>query len=454
MKFLFKKAAVIALIVAFSMCTTTDENLVDPQVNAAELVFEKDNSFDTKSVPIKGQYIVTLKEGVLPSPTTFTKGLANSRQNYLNHIDRTLRNLKAKAKGADGFKFDTEKIQSVFNFAFDGFVVNLTDEEVAELLKDKRVKSIEQDRLVTLAPPPGKGPGNGGGGGDGGGGGSNSQQVPYGIARVGGFADGTGKTAWVIDSGIDLDHPDLVVDVARSISFTGDNDPNDGNGHGTHVAGTIAAVDNSIGVVGVAAGASVVSVKVLGNDGSGQFSWTVQALDYVAAVGNVGDVANMSLGPSSRFTDSATDNATAGLGATGVRVTIAAGNSYDDCAFYSPARTNHPNVFTISGIGEQDVIYWSSNYGSPVDYAAPGVDVLSTVPGGYDTFSGTSMAAPHAAGVILLGSYTSDGVRLGGYFQTKGRRLTGNYSPTNIYGSKSVYRDDPDGVDDPIIVRN
>ena len=453
MKKLLKFLAFIAISAMFTYCTTGDENLIDPEINAADLVFEKNNSFDAKSTPIKGQYIVTLKKGVLPSPTTFSKSdRTNSKQNYLNHIDNVLKDLKAKAKGADGFKFDTEKIQSVFNFAFDGFVVNLTDAELSELLKDKRVKSIEQDRLVTLAPPPGKGPGNGGG--DDGGGGSTSQQVPYGITRVGGFADGTGKTAWVIDSGIDLDHPDLNVDVSRSISFTGDNDPNDGNGHGTHVAGTIAAVDNNIGVVGVAAGASVVSVKVLGNDGSGQFSWTVQALDYVAAVGNAGDVANMSLGPSSRFTDSATDNATAGLGATGVRVTIAAGNSYDDCAFYSPARTNHPNVFTISGIGEQDVVYWSSNYGSPVDYAAPGVDVLSTVPGGYDTFSGTSMAAPHAAGVILLGSYTSDGVRLGGYFETQGRRLTGNYSPTNIYGSKSVYREDPDGVDDPIIVRN
>ena len=454
MKNLLKFSVCVAITAMFTYCTTGDENLIDSDINAADLVFEKNNSFDAKSTPIKGQYIVTLKKGVLPSPSTFNKNdKANSKQNYLNHIDNVLKDLKTKAKGADGFTFDTEKIQSVFNFAFDGFVVNLTDDELSELLKDKRVQSVEQDRLVTLAPPPGKGPGNGGGGDDGGGG-SNSQQVPYGIARVGGFADGTGKTAWVIDSGIDLDHPDLVVDVARSISFTGDNDPNDGNGHGTHVAGTIAAVDNSIGVVGVAAGASVVSVKVLGNDGSGQFSWTVQALDYVAAVGNAGDVANMSLGPSSRFTDSATDNATAGLGATGVRVTIAAGNSFDDSAFYSPARTNHPNVFTISGIGEQDVVYWSSNYGSPVDYAAPGVDVLSTVPGGYDTFSGTSMAAPHAAGVILLGSYTSDGVRLGGYFETKGRRLTGNYSPTNIYGSKSIYREDPDGVDDPIIVRN
>lgn len=450
MKNNLKKAAFLLTMSMLTMCTTEDTQLTDPQVNAGDLVFEKNNSYKAESSPIKGQYIVTLNKGVLPSPTTFSKGKQNPKEAYLNHINNTLNGLKAQAKGSQGFNFDSNKIKSVFNFAFDGFVAELTENEVSELLKDKRVKSVEQDRLVTLAPPPGKGPGKD----DGGGGGSSGQEIPYGIARVGGFADGTGKTAWVIDSGIDLDHPDLNVDTSRSISFTGDNDPDDGNGHGTHVAGTIAAIDNNIGVVGVAANATVVSVKVLGNDGTGDFSWTVQALDYVAAVGSPGDVANMSLGPQSRFTDSATDNATAGLGATGVNVTIAAGNSFDDCAFYSPARTNHPNVFTISGIGEGDVVYWSSNYGSPVDYAAPGVDVLSTVPGGYDTFSGTSMAAPHAAGVILLGSYTTDGVRLGGYFQTQGRRLTGNYSSTNIYGSKSVYREDPDGTDDPIIVRN
>lgn len=449
MKGILKKIPFLILMCLFLYCSKTEDLDVETtQTEFENLSLDKDNSFSSSFKPIEGQYIISLQNGVLPRPKKINSlGKSNQRDAYFNQINSSLTSLKETSKKSNPFPFNVEKIKSVYNFAFDGFVANLSEEEANLLRKDPRVKSVEQDYLVTLAKPDWAGGGDDGGN-------SSGQEVPYGIARVGGAGDGTGKTAWVIDSGIDLDHPDLNVDTSRSVSFTGDNNPDDGNGHGTHVAGTIAALDNNIGVIGVAAGASVVSCKVLGNNGEGEFSWTVQALDYVAAVGNNGDVANMSLGPQSRFTDSATDNATSGLGATGVKIAIAAGNSYDDCSFYSPARTNHPNVFTISGIGEGDVVYWSSNYGSPVDFAAPGVDVLSTVPGGYDTFSGTSMASPHAAGVLLLGSYSSDGVRLGGYFQTRGQRLTGNYSVTNDYGSKSVYREDPDGVDDPIIVRN
>jgi subtilisin family serine protease len=99
-----------------------------------------------------------------------------------------------------------------------------------------------------------------------------AQQIPWGITRVGGpNGNVSGMTAWVIDTGIDLDHPDLNVDVARSANFVGrgKDSPDDGHGHGTHVAGSIAAIDNSCDVVGVAAGASVVAVRVLDNSGSG-----------------------------------------------------------------------------------------------------------------------------------------------------------------------------------------
>ena len=450
-----KKISLWTLVVSFVLvsCSKTEETQLEESLFELEtLSFENDNTFRTSSIPIKGQYIVTLKDGILPEAQLLNSvGRINQKEAYFQQIAQAKVSLMATARGSEPFGFDAQKIKSVFNFAFDGFVANLTNTEVEVLRNDPRVQSIEQDRMVMLRRPDNPGNGNGGSGG----GGSSGQVVPYGIARVGGAGDGTGKVAWVIDSGIDLDHEDLNVDVARSVSFTGDNNPDDGNGHGTHVAGTIAAIDNNIGVVGVAAGASVVSCKVLGNDGSGEFSWTVQALDYVQAVADIGDVANMSLGPDVRFTDSATDNATSALGQSGIKVAIAAGNSYDDCSFYSPARTNQANVFTISGIGENDVVYFLSNYGSPVDYAAPGVDVLSTTPGNnYNSFSGTSMASPHAAGVLLLGNYTSDGVRVGGWFETRGNRLTGNYSPTNIYGNKGYYREDPDGSDDPIIVRN
>ena len=124
--------------------------------------------------------------------------------------------------------------------------------KIAHLGSDPRVRSVEQDYLIILAPPPGKGPGGGGGGG-----GSTGQEVPYGITRVGGGQTYTGSNkAYILDTGIDLDHEDLNVNASLGFNaFTSGKDGqslDDGNGHGTHVAGTIAAIDNSVGVVGVA----------------------------------------------------------------------------------------------------------------------------------------------------------------------------------------------------------
>lgn len=240
-----------------------------------------------------------------------------------------------------------------------------------------------------------------------------AQTTPAGVTRVGGPFDGTGTVAWVIDSGIDLDNPDLDVDVARSANFVtrGRNTPNDGNGHGTHVAGTIAALDNGIDVVGVAAGATVVAVRVLDNRGSGSFSGVIAGVDYVAANAAPGDVANMSLGgPASNVLDDAV------TGAAGTVVfAIAAGNSSADAGNFSPARVEHPNVYTVSAVDSADVFAGFSNFGNPpVDCAAPGVGVLSTSRrGGTETMSGTSMASPHVAGIALLGPVGSDGLASG-----------------------------------------
>jgi len=235
-----------------------------------------------------------------------------------------------------------------------------------------------------------------------------TQEIPWGITRVvTGTVDGTGKTAWIIDSGIDSDHPDLVVDVNRSRTYVtkGKQTIEDGNGHGTHVAGTVAAINNNIGVIGVAPGATIVALRVLDDRGSGSFSWTIAALDYVAAVANVGDAVNMSLGPQSRYVDSAVDDATINVASRGIKVAIAAGNASDDAEFYSPARANHSNIYTVSAMDINDIFASFSNYGSPVDVCAPGVSVKSTYKdGGYATLSGTSMAAPHVCGLLLLGN--------------------------------------------------
>lgn len=388
---------------------------------------------------------MVLKPGVLDLKSAdISKSTKENRSTFNNKIQKLLNNSRDNGKGLK-LGFDNQKISSVFAYALEGFVVkNLTEKEVESLRTDPRILSIEQDYLIALAkpkPPVVTQP---------------SQTVPWGITRIGGAGNGAGKTAWVVDSGIDLDHPDLNVDVARSKSFTGDNNPDDTNGHGTHVAGIIGALDNSIGVVGVAAGAKVVSLKVLAADGKGDFSWTVSALDYIYANGSVGDVVNMSLGPDEPFRHTATDLATEQVASKGIKIAIAAGNSYDNADLYTPAAVNHPNIYTISAVAPGDFWTTFSNYGSSVDYAAPGYDILSTyLKGGYTTMSGTSMASPHAAGVLLLGESKSDGFAKSAYWEyvkKGGGTLTGKYSATNSY-SLSIFREDKDNSLDPIIHR-
>jgi subtilisin family serine protease len=243
------------------------------------------------------------------------------------------------------------------------------------------------------------------------------QSVPWGVTRVhGGAGTGSGSgTAWVIDTGINLSHPDLNVDAARSRNFSNGNSPEDGNGHGSHVAGIIGAKDNSIGVIGVSPGATLVAVRVLNNAGSGTNSDVIAGVNYVAANGHSGDVANMSLGggPSQ-----ALDDAVVAAAATGVSFTLAAGNESDLASNHSPARANGPNVYTVSAFAKgasatdtDDPWASYSNYGTPpVDYAEPGSSIPSTYKsGGYATLSGTSMAAPHLAGILLAGAVHSGG---------------------------------------------
>lgn len=280
-----------------------------------------------------------------------------------------------------------------------GFDAIIPPNALAAIRNDPRVAMIEEDGVVTLDLPretarPG--------------GGSAGQQTPWGITRVGGAGDGTGRTAWIIDTGIDLDHPDLNTSRNCHTHFTGTS-PDDGNGHGTHVAGTVAAKNNTSGVVGVAANAYVCAVRVLGNSGSGQWSWIVNGVNYVAANGANGDVANMSLGGSG--TNATLEKAVSDAAAKGIKFVLAAGNSGADANNFTPARVNGPNIYTISAVDSRGCMASWSNYGNPpVDYAAPGVSILSTWKGGgTKTISGTSMAAPHVAGILLLGSVRADG---------------------------------------------
>lgn len=238
-----------------------------------------------------------------------------------------------------------------------------------------------------------------------------TQSTPWGVTRVGGAGDASGSNAraWIIDSGIDLTHPDLNVDAADGISFlTSDSSINDTYGHGTHVAGIVGAKNNSIGVVGVAAGAKVVPVRVLDGTGTGPDSGVIAALEYVAVHAVPGDVANLSL--IADAVSDTMDQAVLKLGGLGVPVIIAAGNNSADASNYSPGHTNGPNVYTVSAFGSRDTWASFSNYGSAIDWSEPGVNVTSTYKnGGYVTLSGTSMAAPHLAGILLLQAAANSG---------------------------------------------
>lgn len=378
-------------------------------INSCQSPVIQDEDFGTdlslkSAAGVQKSYIVQLEDAELFNEL---KGI-KSYKDRKNTVNGKAVGLLKRNKIADG------KLGFVYSNSIVGFSVKIAPGQAKKLLSDKSVKSIHEDQVVTLAPPPGKGkPGTG----DPDNGGTPSQETPWGINRVGGAVDVTvtGKTAWIIDTGIDLDHPDLNVD--DTFGFTAfdkgkDASFDDGNGHGSHVAGTIAAIDNSEGVVGVAAGAVVVPVKVLNSRGSGTYSGVIAGVDWVAAHGSAGDVANMSLGgPASDDLDNAV------IGASSeVIFVLAAGNESDDANNHSPARANGENIYTISAMNNQDQFAYFSNYGNPpIDYCAPGVSIKSTYKnGGYATLSGTSMAAPHVAGLALLGNISTDSVQVQG----------------------------------------
>lgn len=288
-------------------------------------------------------------------------------------------------------------VRHVFQHALRGFSANMSAMAAAKLAAHHpHIAYYEQNGVAWAIGRPG-------------GGGGSGQVTPWGISRVGGPRDGTGKHAWVIDTGIDLDHPDLNVGSGANFVLKGKNSPDDGNGHGTHVAGTIAAINNTIDVVGVAANATVHPVRVLDSSGSGTIDSVVAGVDFVAANASPGDCANMSLGATGHF--QSLHDAVANAAQKGIKFAIAAGNESDDANNAEPAHVNGSNIFTVSAIDSSDRFASFSNYGNPpVDYAAPGVSVLSTKKGGgTTTFSGTSMAAPHVCGILLFGNPRSDG---------------------------------------------
>lgn len=302
-----------------------------------------------------------------------------------------------------------------YSYALKGFAATIPSARLATVKADSRVLFVSEDREVSV----------------------DAQTLPTGVDRIDAEQTathtnkGTGVNVAVIDTGIDLTHPDLQANIVGGKNCSTGRSYNDGNGHGSHVAGTIAAINNTVGVVGVAPEAKLWAVRVLNNAGSGTWSSVICGIDFVTskapANGGPITVANMSLGGAGsddgncgNTNNDALHKAICRSVAAGVTYVVAAGNSAADAAGFVPAA--YDEVITVSALsdsdgksggtggapscrtGEQDDYFASfSNFGADVDIAAPGVCILSTWNnGGYNTISGTSMAAPHVTGAAAL----------------------------------------------------
>ena len=210
---------------------------------------------------------------------------------------------------------------------------------------------------------------------------------------------GKAVKVFVLDTGIDFKHQDLSSNYKTGTSFVPtESSPMDFQSHGTHCAGTIAAAVNGRGVIGVAPKAYLYAVKVLNKNGSGQWSQLIAGLDWVGKKKGL-RVASMSLGGSSA--PSALEKACNSAYKKGVLLVAAAGNSGAGPPVLVPAR--YKNVIAVSAIDSSNVIAGFSSRGKEVELCAPGVNVLSTVPGNrYGRKSGTSMACPHVSGAAAL----------------------------------------------------
>jgi subtilisin family serine protease len=339
----------------------------------------------TSAAATTGQYIVVLKD---------------------NAASSAVASEHARAYGAT--------VTHVYQSALHGYSARMSATAAARLKSDPRVAWVEADAPVFAA----------------------AQTTPSGVNRVDadlsptadidGVDERVNVDVAVIDSGIDLDHPDLNVYTAGGYDCTGSGTADDTHGHGSHVAGVIGELDNTIGYVGVAPGARLWPVRVLNGSGAGTTATLICGIDYVTAHASEIEVANVSIEtPGSDDNNCGnTNNDTLHMAicssvAAGVTYVVAAGNSHIDAANVRPASYNE--VITVSGLADfngvpggggaatctstdvDDTFLNTSNYGADIDVMAPGLCIKSVYPGGlYSQMSGTSASAPHVAGGAAL----------------------------------------------------
>jgi subtilisin family serine protease len=398
-------------------------------------------------------------------------------QRYIIMLRPTVRGTEIVA--GDQVKAHNGKLIGVYKHAFNGYSATFTASAADRLRNSPDVVSVELDAPVTaFGQPSGQASGPAAGQRIGQPARQRADQtVPTGVRRV--FApdnvnldiDGEDDTRTdvdvaIIDSGVDHDHPDLNV-AARTdctsgscVADTGD----DANGHGTHVAGIAAALDNGVGAVGVAPGARLHSVRVLDERGVGTLSSMAAGMDWITQRAETIEVANLSLGCDG-CTSAAVGAAIANAVSRGVVVVAAAGNSAKDAATFFPA--NHADVITVSSLtdldgrpggvgGDQpacrpgstdrdDSLAATSNHGETIEIAAPGTCIYSTwANGGYNTVSGTSMASPHVAGAAGILAAGADKP----YDRTDVQAIRQILLDT---GNREWTDDAPDGVKEPLL---
>jgi subtilisin family serine protease len=418
----------IMFMLVFSPLTSS----VFAQENLILLPGEKGKNNGPEFIP--GRYIVVLEEGISPEEVIRDKGIVPDH---------------------------------VYSHALNGFAGSFSPKSFEKLKNDPRVDFIQQDQILHMY----------------------AQDIPTGIdridvdsnsiANIDNTDDRVDVDIAILDTGVsELSDLNVIkkVNCASGGPFNQNckNGGSDGNGHGTHVAGTSAALDNSEGVVGVAPGAKIWSVKVLDNNGRGYYSWIIAGIDYVTANANKIEVANMSLGGSGsddgncgKTEGDAMHQAICASVDAGVVYVVAAGNSANDAKNHVPAA--YDEVLTVSALAdfdgqpgengsptcradEDDTRANFSNFGQDVDVIAPGVCIESTwKDGSLKTISGTSMAAPHVTGAMAL--YLSENPKPTSTTDVENvmtsflATYTIPHDDTNGYNTIG----DPDGVNEPLL---
>lgn len=355
--------------------------------------------------------VLGLGATAVTAEATPTSGLSTASAPYIVVLHDSADARSVALAQASRFGFD---VGHVYTSALQGYSATMSPAVAEALEASPTVKWVQADKPVSI----------------------DAQTTPTGINRANADASPTAAIngvdqrvnvdVAVIDTGADLSHPDLNIYRAGAKNCSiGAINANDLHGHGTHVSGTVGALDNGAGVVGMAPGARIWPVKVLTDAGSGLNSDVICGIDYVTANASQIEVANMSLGGAGTddgncgaSNDDAMHAAICESVAAGITYAVAAGNDSENAANSTPAA--YDEVITVSALADfnglpgggapstcrsdvDDTFASFSNFGSDVDIIAPGVCINSTwMLGGYNTISGTSMASPHVAGGAAL----------------------------------------------------